>query len=98
MKRFLLLVASASIGCSSSSTPSSTATSTDGGTGADVLATAPGDGAAAAETGDGAVAAETGVAADFNAMATDFDCTKNSEWTAVGLSHYKMRSVLSPKC
>src|SRR5258708_7533443 len=79
MRLFLSLVAAASLSCSSSNGPAG-ATANDGGTGMDGLAIGPMDG------GGGA---ETAASEDFNATASDFDCFKNSEWTLVGLSHYK---------
>ena len=76
MKHFWLPIAATCLGCSSSNAPmdSTLPSSNDGAAAVDALALIEG--------GDAATE-------DFAATAVDFDCTKNAEWTAVGLSHYK---------
>jgi hypothetical protein len=88
MKSLPILVAAASLGCSSSNAAPPAAV-----TGADAAAdqaSANPDGARDQATASpDATADQTSALEDFAAQAADFDCNRNSEWTAVGFSHYK---------
>ncbi len=81
MKRAALLVAVASLGCSSTNASPDLDASTPA---ADSAPDARESGASGdSASGPGAVLE------DFDAGPGDFDCVKNNEWSAVGLSHYK---------
>jgi hypothetical protein len=83
MKIGLLLIAVNFIGCSSSD---------DTGTQSPPLEAdaAPSDAGAGLESSvDGRTDEDGSSIEDFAASASDFDCDRNSEWTTVGLAHYK---------
>lgn len=82
MKIFFLLMAGACVACGSSDSGSSSMDLVPDGSLSDVASTLD------SATSDGSAAAEGGVE-DFAASASDFDCSHNSEWTTVGLAHYK---------
>jgi hypothetical protein len=83
MKRAMWIVSLATIGCSSGGSSGGPSTFVDAGPTA-----ATSSDANAPEAGDAGTEAAI-VLEDFDAGPADFDCFKNSEWTAVGLSHYK---------
>ncbi|HEY4014457.1 MAG TPA: hypothetical protein VGM06_14045 [Polyangiaceae bacterium] len=83
MKKHFLIALPLVVGCSSSSTPPSSTTASDGG-GSD----APASPEASADN-DASDGGDAAAGSDFNATASDFDCFNDSEWTQIGLSHYK---------
>ena len=88
MKSLPMLVAAASLSCSSSNAGlSPAAMGADAAT--DHASANPDAAADQAAPNPDATGAETSAVEDFAAQAVDFDCNRNSEWTAVGFSHYK---------
>ena len=83
---FASLAAVASAGCSSSSASNSGSAASSSGGMAEAGHNASGD---AAIADAGAVAPGDGAAEEFAALASDFDCLRNSEWTTVGIARYK---------
>lgn len=94
MKLYALLMAACCVGCSSSDTgPSPTPTDAAAMTDAPVAEAAREAGNQEAGMAEGATeggAGEVGASGeDYVASMSDFDCSRNSEWTTVGLAHYK---------
>jgi hypothetical protein len=86
MKIALMFVATACLACSSSNTPKTPVSTSDGSLN-DAPSTSD-DGPTSGPAADGSVS-DGNVSEDFVAALSDFDCNRNSEWTMVGIARYK---------